>query len=80
MCSLFQILISNFCKTIIYATFFCHLPDHENYLTNEVKYFFINIYKEVCTNACALMAKLNQGLCIQRSSNATSSDKTFAVI
>ena len=40
----------------------------------------MNSYKDVCKNACALMAKLNQGLSIQYSSNASSSDKTFVVI
>ena len=44
--------------------FICHLPDYENYLTNEVKYFLMNSYKDFCKNACALMAKLNQGLSV----------------
>ena len=37
--------------------------------------FFMNSYKDFCKNACASMAKLNQGLSLQYSSNASSSGK-----
>ena len=48
----------------VFNLFIFYLPDYENYLTNEVKYFFKNSNKDFCENVCTLMAKLNQALSI----------------